>query len=53
MVAVEQAIAATLDDLDLVVQPLDKAAVVPLWELVADVFLVQVQGFEKAVEAPD
>ena len=44
MVAVEQTMAATLDDLDLVVQALNKAAVVPLREVVANGFLVQVQG---------
>ena len=46
---VEDAIAAALEHLDLVVQPFDKAAVVALQEVVGDLLQVVVQGRKEAL----
>ena len=51
MLSVENAVAAPLDDFDLVVEPLNKSTVVTRYEVVRDFVFTRDQGFDKAIEA--
>ena len=48
---IENTITAPLQHLELVVQPFDKTAVGPFFEVIGDFFPPSLQGFQKRVEA--